>query len=329
VRFLCVIPLLLITIATVALSEDDTPVEYGAIKARLINGWNTWNSRNVLSHVLLPEGFTINLALKQHYWIEEKYLAEGLIGRGGENVETFRPGLHSWDGSYTELTIEWEELSAHIQSATVDDDLVVLISPLKESRNAISLIIESGMLWNRPGRLERSGNSIKAVLPARTINVFTTGTHQDDYYVETMSPYLAITLDSTVGICTGRQLSVEEISTIIANARQRLVTAAEQYGKLKDAFLAAQAGIAWNTIYEPKHDRVVSTVGRLWNTVDTACLVGIISFWRTLPALRGRTWLTLTLLSTCEGEPKRALSRMITPVMAARLGIGRSLLLAA
>jgi hypothetical protein len=27
-------------------------------------GWNTWNVRSVLSHVLLPEAFTISLGLK-------------------------------------------------------------------------------------------------------------------------------------------------------------------------------------------------------------------------------------------------------------------------
>ena len=35
-----------------------------AMNKKLIHGWNTWNTHSVLSHVLLPECFSINLALK-------------------------------------------------------------------------------------------------------------------------------------------------------------------------------------------------------------------------------------------------------------------------
>ena len=45
----------------------------------------------------------------------------------------------------------------------------------------------------------------------------------------------------------------------------RLQARADRYGDLADAYLAVSAGIAWNTVYEARHDRVVSTVGRLWN----------------------------------------------------------------
>ena len=34
---------------------------YEALQKRLAQGWNTWNTRSVLSHVLLPEGFALNL----------------------------------------------------------------------------------------------------------------------------------------------------------------------------------------------------------------------------------------------------------------------------
>jgi hypothetical protein len=43
--------------------------EYLAIKQRLARGWNTWNTRSVLAHTLLPEGFALNLAFKQVKWL--------------------------------------------------------------------------------------------------------------------------------------------------------------------------------------------------------------------------------------------------------------------
>ena len=60
--------------------------QYREIQKKLAQGWNTWNTRSVLSQVLLPEGFSINLAFKQHYWLEERYLKEALIGRYGKDV---------------------------------------------------------------------------------------------------------------------------------------------------------------------------------------------------------------------------------------------------
>ena len=80
--------------------------EYDDLKKRLARGWNTWNTRSVLSHVFLPDGFALNLGLKEY--ASGLYLKEALIGRQGENSEQIRPGSHSYDGSYTELNLQWK-----------------------------------------------------------------------------------------------------------------------------------------------------------------------------------------------------------------------------
>ena len=46
---------------------------YEQHKKALMNGWQTWNSRSVLSHVMMPEGLGINLGLKD-------YKEPGLLG---------------------------------------------------------------------------------------------------------------------------------------------------------------------------------------------------------------------------------------------------------
>jgi len=38
---------------------------YDDLTKRLAQGWNPWNTRSVLSHVLLPEGSALNLSLKE------------------------------------------------------------------------------------------------------------------------------------------------------------------------------------------------------------------------------------------------------------------------
>lgn len=45
---------------------------YENLKSRLACGWNTWNTRSVLSHVLLPGGFALSLGLKE--WRKRRYL---------------------------------------------------------------------------------------------------------------------------------------------------------------------------------------------------------------------------------------------------------------
>ena len=103
--------------------------EYLAIKQRLARGWNTWNTRSVLSHTLLPEGFGLNLAFKQVKWLDEPYLREVLFGRDVDDVQ-IRPGPHTLDGSYTRLDIQWQQLWARVESAHAGDDLVILVTPV-------------------------------------------------------------------------------------------------------------------------------------------------------------------------------------------------------
>jgi glycogen debranching enzyme len=74
--------------------------------------------------------------------------------------------------------------------------------------------------------------------------------------------------------------SVQEIRRVIDAQRASLEEEAAAFGELAEAYLAVQAGVAWNTIYEPRHDRVVSTVGRLWNReYGGYCLFGWDNFF--------------------------------------------------
>jgi hypothetical protein len=261
-------------------SEGQRPTEYEVVQERLSRGWNTWNTRSVLSWSRLPEGFGINLAFKQVRWLDESYLATALIGRG-EGHEQIRPGPHTYDGRYTRLDIEWQELNARIESAHAGDDLVVLVTPIRESSLPVKLVVESAVYWNRPGSLQRVGpRQLRAETPGGSIDVFVTADHREDYYVDTSTPYLVVPLESTVGLSTGRAREVDEIRRLIDLQKESFDDEARAHGDLAEAYIAVQSGIAWNTIYEPRHGRVVSTVGRLWNReYGGYCLFGWDNFF--------------------------------------------------
>jgi len=84
--------------------NDYTGIEYLKLKSELNRGWNTWNTKSVLSHVLLPEAISVDLYLKDKS--TGKILREALMGRRGKEAESILPLAHTNDGSYTELEIK-------------------------------------------------------------------------------------------------------------------------------------------------------------------------------------------------------------------------------
>jgi glycogen debranching enzyme len=240
--------------------------EYAEIQHRLTAGWGTWDSRSVLRWVHLPEAFALNLGFKQHWWLDEGHLTEVLIGRGGEGAERVVPGPRTYDGGYAELVIHWRELEARVQSATDGDDLVVLVTPLRRPAMPVKLVIEPTVLWNRPGRAVEAGDGAMILRSAeQEVAMYVTAPAVDDPFVRAAAPHRVVPLTTAVGVSTGRSRSLSEIRALIERARERLHREAARFGDLAEAYLAVQAGLAWNTIYEPRRGRVVSTVGRLWN----------------------------------------------------------------
>ena len=226
--------------------------EFKAIKKKLASGWNTWNTRSVLSHVLLPEGFAINLGIRE--FVYRRNLSEALIGRRGAEEEQIHPGMHAYDGSYTELTLTWMGNVIRVQSARLDGELILLVTPLarhEHARRDPLLVIEAGVLWNRPGYTRREEDRLVGHFAEKTIPVFCTGIPTRDPHIASLVPYLAVSLDSTVGISTGLPHSLAEIQASIVKRKQDFLQHFEQYGDLFEVYKAIQSTMAWDTIYEP------------------------------------------------------------------------------
>ena len=243
--------------------------EYEQLKNRLARGWNTWNTLNVLSHVLLPEAFALNIGIKEY--ADGAYLKEALVGRQGAKDEQIHPGPHAYDGSYSKLTLRWRGLEVEIESATDADDLVLLATPVIGQKLPALLVVESGILWNRPGSIQHCKKSgidspaFSGLLDKRTIHVYGTAPHTPEPYIHAQTPYLAMKLSVPVGASTGKSRSVEEIRAIIDGRKAGYEKHADSFGELSAVYRAMQTCLAWDTVYEPAHDRVVSPVSRIWN----------------------------------------------------------------
>ena len=236
---------------------------YATLKARLARGWNTWNTRSVLSHVLLPEGFALNLGFKDY--ASRRYLKEAFVGQKDPQAEQIHPGLRTYDGSYTELTLRWQGLEVFVQSSTDGDDLVLLVTPKTQHRKTPIVVVEPGILWNRPGYVTREGDVLVGYCPERIIHVYGTVAPVVDPYIPVQTGYLALPLDGPVGVSTGKRRTVADIQAILERNRAAYLAHVATYGDLAEVYTAMQTCLAWDTIYEPEHDRVVSPVSRRWN----------------------------------------------------------------
>ena len=126
------------------------------MQARLARGWNTWDVHSVTTQVLLPEGLAIHVGMKHNTTLDgDAFLGDALIGRLEKGAEVVTPGPHAWDGSYTDLTVEWKGHKWRVESAHDGRDLVMLVTPLAgKGASALppTVVFSVGFLWNRPWR---------------------------------------------------------------------------------------------------------------------------------------------------------------------------------
>jgi len=249
--------------------------QYEQVQQRLARGWNTWDVHSVTTHVLLPDGLAIHMAMK-HNTTEgsDAFLEDALIGRQTPGAEQVTPGPHSWDGSYTDLRIDWKGHSWRVQSGHDGDDLVLLVTPLpSEGKSALppTVVFTADFLWNRLGTTVHRADHIEAHSMSGTIPIYCTcakaesNPERELIAVPQGGPYFAADLTQPVGLSAGHPRTLYDILAVIARQRQayeQSVAATDKSAPLVDAI---QTTLGWDTIYEPSHQRVVSPVSRVWS----------------------------------------------------------------
>lgn len=238
--------------------------QYQLLKKGFIKGWQTWNVNSVLSHVLMPEGFALNVCVREY--ASGSYLKEALIGRFEKDAERVYPGPHAYDGSYTALRVVWRGIDFSVETASDKDELVILVTRSASQLKTPMLCLEGGFLWNRPGYTFLNEAGMVGRLPNRDISVYTTGrTIHGDVNLPTQTCYLAVEMAEQVVFSTGRRVSVAQARSLLDQKREALKQTWQSYGDNAPLYEAMQCALAWDTIYDGKKDRVVSPVSRLWS----------------------------------------------------------------
>jgi hypothetical protein len=161
--------------------------------------------------------------------------------------------------------LSWQGLEVFVQSGTDGDDLVLLVTPKTQHRKTPIVVVEPGILWNRPGYVTREVDMLVGHCPERIIHVYGTVGPVVDPYISVQTGYLALPLGGPVGVSTGKPRTVAEIQAILERNRAAHLAHVATYGDLAEVYTAMQTCLAWDTVYEPEKERVISPVSRRWN----------------------------------------------------------------
>ena len=244
--------------------------EYAAVKAELMRGWRTYNNYSILSHVRMDDGLALTVGLKEYRY--GRFLGEVLIGRKlkkdyyGETDETVIPGLHSYDGSYTEAKVIWRGIEFSVESATDGKDLLILVTPDITQLYPAMLVLEAAYLWNNDGAVYHSGEVMTAKSRKYETTIRASGkTSEEDGNVPVNSPYFARVFDEPVAFYTGRERTVEEIRALLDGRRAEVKKALSAYGRFAPVYEIIMTAVAWNTTYDARKRRVATPVSRIWS----------------------------------------------------------------
>ena len=232
------------------------------LKKEMFKGFNTYYNNNVLTHVCMPECFAVSLGFRFYNGTYGKgmLLTEAMIG-----FDDVRPGIRSYDGTYTELTVYSHNHEIFIQSSAIDDEQYLLITPVNNPTVPPALFISAAVLWNKPGYTERIGDTLTGTTPEKKFTVFTDGKQIREMHSGILNPYLSVELSEAVAVSTGRPVSADELKEIMREKKESIKSELEGFGELSEVYNAMRTCLAWDTIYEPENDQICSPVSRPWS----------------------------------------------------------------
>ena len=257
--------LLVLRVQEVRAQTASSEQTYRQLQTKLASGWNTWNTRSVLSHVLLPQGLSVSIGVKSNGITNHRYLQEAYISPKEPRSETVVAGYHAYDGSYTECTVTWEGAQFRVESAHDGAGLVLLITPLKLPARPPSLVVEAVMLWNRLGAVTEQKNGLLAQISNNRFLIQSTAPIGSETLPLT-AKHLSIAFDKVVAVSVGTTRTLDAIRGIVSRQRAAFEKTLGQWGTLGETYLIQQSALAWNMIYDPELRGVVAPVSRFWNT---------------------------------------------------------------
>jgi hypothetical protein len=232
------------------------------MQQQLASGWNTWDTRSVLTHVFLPFGAAVDIQL-----IDGEGNREGkfLVGSRSKNAPILHPGPHTFDGTYTDIAVEWKGLRLRVQSAAEGNKNVILISPLEGCSKQGKIAVRPQGVWFRVNRTEVSQNTFK-ISPFGEDFSFKSVVKGEITETNDKDKEIILTTGEPVAICIDCEMEVAEAKDFIQSHADAFVDVNKKnYGQCYEVYNAMQNVLAWDNIYDPTINKVITPVSRIWN----------------------------------------------------------------
>lgn len=223
------------------------------------SGWNTWYNDNILAHVLLPWGFSINLSFRKKS--NGDILRSLLINR----ESPVQVDMRSIDGSYTCLHIRHGNVPIKVESASTNGEQLILVTPEGYYTSDEQLIVGTAFLWGRDGTLVKENGKLGAICPdGKRIKLYSNTEPYDFYLPELTSPAMFFTMNAPIVISTFPCTTLEACK-ILGESRNAILDRSQKYENHAETYRAMMSCLGWNMIYDPIKDRICTPVTRNWN----------------------------------------------------------------
>lgn len=236
---------------------------YEKIQRNLSEGWNTWDTYHILNHVLLPEKVAVGL-----YLIDSvgRYVNNCQIGNRNQNSPFITPGERSFDGYYTELSLEWYGHRIKIQTASNDHDNTILITPYKDSREGLKIAVYPHIIWNGNYETRINQDGFKYITSSDSMQICLNGTVIGNSK-SLDGDRIIVSADEPILIRIGSEISMDAAVELIHSRKDGLHKYKQKYSNGEyECFDAMQSVLAWDNIYCDELGKVITPVSRIWNS---------------------------------------------------------------
>lgn len=235
--------------------------QYEQLEHKLAQGWNTWDTRSVLTHAYLPYGFAVELSM-----IDRQGRRRGrvLIGEHGTDAPVVTPGNHAYDGSLTSLTVAWHGMRFCVETASRGTSQVISIMPL-DGHEGGTLVVAPRTLWGRSNRFDYNERGFtvspqdKSLTEQGHIYADSVARRGHDYHVALRGQVTIAIAEQHMGEKEALTLLDERKQTFDLNERRRFGTEYECYHGM-------QSVLAWDCMYDPSIRKVITPVSRIWSS---------------------------------------------------------------